>query len=48
MARGKGIVSLKDTVPDNEIIRNGEVRNLPNYIFLTESLVSQVNMQIIV
>lgn len=33
MARGKqkGIVSLKDTVPDNEIVRNGEVRNEPNY-----------------
>ena len=33
MAKGKGIVSLKDTVPDNEIIRNGEVRNEPNYMF---------------
>lgn len=33
MARGrqKGIVSLKDTVPDSEIIRLGEVRNEPNY-----------------
>ena len=33
MARGKqkGIVSLKDTVTDNEIVRNGEVRNEPNY-----------------
>ena len=27
----KGIVSLKDTVPDSEIIRLGEVRNEPNY-----------------
>lgn len=25
--------SLKDTVPDNEIVRNGEVKNVPNYIF---------------
>ena len=33
MAKGrpKGIKSLKDTVPDNEIIRNGEVKNPPNY-----------------
>ena len=33
MARGrqKGVVSLKDTVPDNEIVRNGEVKNVPNY-----------------
>lgn len=33
MARGKqkGIVSLKDTVPDSEIVRNGEVKNPPNY-----------------
>ena len=33
MAKGrpKGIKSLKDTVPDNEIIRNGEVKNEPNY-----------------
>ena len=33
MARGKqkGIVSLKDTVPDSEIIRDEEVRNEPNY-----------------
>ena len=35
MARGKlkGIVSLKDSVLDNEIVRNGEVKNLPNYPF---------------
>ncbi|HZK00051.1 MAG TPA: hypothetical protein VFC79_08590 [Tissierellaceae bacterium] len=35
MAKGKpkGVVSLKDTVPENEIIRNGEIRNEPNYIF---------------
>lgn len=35
MARGKqkGVVSLKDTVPDSEIVRKGEVRNEPNYIF---------------
>jgi hypothetical protein len=35
MARGrqKGIVSLKDTVKDSEIIRNGEVKNAPNYPF---------------
>ena len=33
MARGrrKGIISLKDTVPDSEIVRNGEVKNPPNY-----------------
>ena len=31
MAKGK--ISLKDTVPDNEIIRNGEVKNQPNYPF---------------
>jgi hypothetical protein len=35
MARGKvkGSVPLKDTVPDNEIVRNGEVRNEPIYPF---------------
>lgn len=33
MAKGKqkGIVSLKDSVPDSEIVRNGEVKNPPNY-----------------
>ena len=31
MARQKGIKSLKETVKDSEIIRNGEVRNEPNY-----------------
>ena len=33
MARGrqKGIVSLKDTVPDSEIVRLGEIKNEPNY-----------------
>ena len=35
MARGKqkGIASLKDTVADHEIVRLGEVKNEPNYIF---------------
>lgn len=35
MARGrqKGIVSLRDTVPDNEIVRLGEVKNPPDYPF---------------
>jgi hypothetical protein len=35
MARGKqkGVVSLKDTVPDSEIVRLGEIRNRPHYPF---------------
>lgn len=35
MAKGKqkGVVSLKDTVPDSEIVRLGEVKNYPNYPF---------------
>jgi hypothetical protein len=35
MARGKqkGVPNLKDSVPDSEIIRNGEVRNKPDYPF---------------
>lgn len=35
MAKGKqkGVISLKDTVPDNEIVRLGEIKNKPNYLF---------------
>lgn len=35
MARGKakGVVSLKDSVPDSEIVRLGEIRNKPDYPF---------------
>jgi len=33
MAKAKGVKTLKDTVPDNEIVRLGEVVNEPNYIF---------------
>lgn len=35
MAKGrqKGVACLKDSVPDSEIVRLGEVRNIPNYPF---------------
>jgi len=35
MAKGrqKGVLSLKDSVPDNEILRLGEIKNKPNYPF---------------
>lgn len=33
MAKPKGVKSLKETVKDNEIVRNGEVRNKPDYPF---------------
>jgi len=35
MAKGKqkGVISLKDSVPDSEIVRLGEVKNSPNYSF---------------
>lgn len=32
MARSKGKVSLKETVPEDEIVKLGEVKNEPNYI----------------